>query len=230
MRSSTLFSSGTFCGTIARIAYPFADAIAARLIPVLPLVGSTIPLPAARVSPRLSSPRSSRSRIISDAARSLIEPNGLSHSSLAYNSNAGLGFIFPMRTKGEGFSSLGSISKILSYTRVWWFMVSHRPAAPGAMPRVERTYQFDRLLRCRVLPLDSRQRSYAQHLHSASALRTHQPQWFKSSRSMPRLYGRSISAHPTSHIPHPTSFHLPEKCLFTSDIICSVRWLCTGFA
>ena len=44
----------------------------------------------------------------------LTEPNGFIHSSFAWRTNSGLGFIRLIRTRGEGFSSLGSISKMLS--------------------------------------------------------------------------------------------------------------------
>ena len=60
--------------------YPRADATCASPIPVLPEVGSTI------VSPGLSTPRASASRIMPSAVRSLIDPPGFAPSSLIQTS------------------------------------------------------------------------------------------------------------------------------------------------
>ena len=60
---------------LSRQLHPFAAAIAARPIPVLPLVGSMI------TEPSFSKPFSSASSIIAFAIRSLTEPAGLKYSS-----------------------------------------------------------------------------------------------------------------------------------------------------
>ena len=56
-----------------------------------------------------TSPFCSISRSNAHAARSLTDPKGFCHSSLANSWKSGAGFIRLMRTMGEGFSSLGSI-------------------------------------------------------------------------------------------------------------------------
>ena len=108
MRSSTFFSSGTLPGTTARRRNPSTAARAAMLMPVLPEVGSTTPRPPP------STPRSTRSRSRYDAARSLTEPNGFIHSSLAYSVNSRCGLSRLMRTSGVGLSTPGKAWRMLS--------------------------------------------------------------------------------------------------------------------
>ena len=102
------FSSGILCGTTARTGWPSAAPRAARLMPVFPDVGSTIPLPGPRA------PRFSRSLSIPNAARSFTEPKGFIHSSLAYSGNPSTDARRFSRTIGDGFSASGSMSTTLS--------------------------------------------------------------------------------------------------------------------
>ena len=72
-RSSAVFSGESTCGAVATIGMPSCEQIAASAMPVLPEVASMTVLPS-------SSPRSSRPLSSHFAVRSLIEPNGLTHS------------------------------------------------------------------------------------------------------------------------------------------------------
>src|SRR5215813_291951 len=90
IRSSVTRSLDTFSGITQTSRYPRSLATMARLMPVLPLVGSKI------VSPGRNRPSASAARTIHSAARSLTLPVGLRSSSLAHS-----------RTSAEG-DSLGS--------------------------------------------------------------------------------------------------------------------------
>ena len=70
-------SADILSGIVMITRYPFAAAIAASPMPVLPLVGSTM------TEPLLRTPRRSASSIISFATRSFTEPAGFIPSSFA---------------------------------------------------------------------------------------------------------------------------------------------------
>ena len=76
-RSRSIFSFDILSGITAITRYPFRAAAMASPVPVFPLVGSTI------VPPGLSSPSRSAASTSAIAARSLMEPPGLSASTFA---------------------------------------------------------------------------------------------------------------------------------------------------
>src|SRR5512143_72769 len=99
IRSRAIFSSGAPDGMVIVHGIPRRLDSAAMAIPVFPDVGSTI------LFPSIFSRRRKPSRRYL-AVRSLIEPKGFIHSSLAKIAPVPAGAMRPSRTRGVGFSRL----------------------------------------------------------------------------------------------------------------------------
>ena len=99
--------------------------MAARLMPVLPEVGSTSPRCPPYFAPRLQIAQHLPGGTVFDRA------NGFIHSSLEYSGNSGAGFSRLRRTSGVGFSSSGIISKTFSYMRSLWSILIHHKTRGG---------------------------------------------------------------------------------------------------